>query len=146
MTKQPDNPLQDVTNLLHSAAGHITDWEKDQHKRLVAEKMRRECEALRLYEPQAFQDEFHKSTVRKLIMQKANQVGGTLCGAVEVARAVTGQDPYHKYPQRDGVVACLGYGEGHVGTVFYQKLFRAGAFEIIRDLATGKWRTYRPWA
>jgi hypothetical protein len=68
----------------------------------------------------------------------------TLAGAVEVARAVTNSDPHKKYPE-SGIVACLGYGEKHIGKTFYPKLFRSGAFDIIKDLGTGKWRTYRPW-
>lgn len=64
---------------------------------------------------------------------------------VEVARAVTGQDPYGKYPKRDGRCVLLGYGEKHIGRVFYDKLFRSGTFKVIRDKATGKWRTFRPW-
>ena len=60
MSKNPDNPIQSVSNLLNGAAGGVTEWERKQHRRLVAEKLRRECEALRLYEPLEFQDEFHK--------------------------------------------------------------------------------------
>lgn len=111
----------------------------------AAIKAARVSEALLLYEPQSFQQEFHSSRIRTLLMRKGNQVGGTLCGAVEVARAVTGQDPYNKYPKKDGVFACLGYGEKHIGNVFFQKLFCPGAFSIIRDLATREWRAFRPW-
>lgn len=139
---EPSNPLSGLQSL---AAGKTSEYEKQQYKRLLAEQIRRESEALRLYEPQPHQEDFHSSTIRTLVMQKGNQVGGTLAGAVEVARAVTGQDPYNKYPKKDGVVACLGYGEKHIGTVFWPKLFKPGAFEIIKDLKTDKWRTYRPW-
>lgn len=123
----------------------MTDWAAGQYKRLLREKIKRESEALRLYEPQPHQEAYHRSKVSSVVMQKGNQVGGTLCGAVEVARAVTGQDPYNKYPKKNGVVALLGYGEKHIGTVFYPKLFKPGAFDVIRDLDTGKWRTFRPW-
>lgn len=145
MTKPTNNPNQTVAALLDSTSGNVTEWEKKQYRTLVAEKLRRECEALRLYQPQKFQEEFHKSTVRKLLMQKANQIGGTLAAAVEVARAVTSTDPFDKYPKRDGVVCVLGYGESHIGTVFWPKLFRSGAFDIIRDRVTNKWRVFRPW-
>jgi hypothetical protein len=141
----PRNPPNLDTLRTALNPGLVTEFERKQYDRLRKEQLRRECEALRLYEPLPFQAEYHKSSVRKLIMQKGNQVGGTLCGAVEVARVLTGQDPYNKYPKRDGVVACLGYGESHIGTVFYPKLFRAGAFDIIRDLETGKWRVFKPW-
>src|SRR6185369_14786047 len=74
-----------------------------------------------------------------------NRSGKTLTGAVEVARAVLGLDPYGKYPVRDGVGYCIGKDQGHIGRVVYKKLFRAGAFRIIRDEQTKAWRAYRPW-
>lgn len=73
-------------------------------------------------------------------------MGGSLTGFVEDARAATGQDPYGKYPQRDGVIVLIGYGEDHIGRVMYRYLFEPGAFDVIRDERTGEWRTYRPWA
>jgi len=141
-----DNPNQDVTRLLDSASGKVTDWEKKQHRRLVAEKLRRECEALRVYEPLDFQEEFHRCTAQQALIQKGNRTGGSTALMVEVARAFTDQDPHNKYPKRGGRIVLLGYGEKHIGRVFYDKLFRAGAFKIIRDKDTGKWRVYRPWA
>lgn len=69
----------------------------------------------------------------------------SLASFVEVARAATNQDPYNKYP-KNGVAVCLGYGEGHIGRVIHRYLFRYGAFNIIQDLKTGEWRTFRPWA
>lgn len=111
----------------------------------LKEQAKRECEALRIYEPMPHQDEFHKSNTHSVLMVKGNQVGGTVAGAIELARAVTGQDPYNKYPKKDGVAVCLGYGEKHIGKVFYPYLFKEGAFDMIRDLVTGQWRVYRPW-
>lgn len=143
MPKQ-DKPPSDVSNLLKHAAGKVTDWEKNQYKRLVAEKLRRECETLQLYEPLPFQDEFHRCTAQQALIQKGNRVGGTIALMVEVARCFTGQDPYNKYPKTGCQIVCLGYGEKHIGRVFYSKLFRPGAFRIIKDLVTGKWRVYRP--
>jgi hypothetical protein len=123
----------------------VSIFEQNELRELAAIKAARIKESLRLYEPQPYQEEFHASKVRTLLMRKGNQVGGTLALAVEIARAVTGQDPYEKYPKRDGVAAVLGYGEKHIGTVFWQKLFMPGAFYVIRDEATRKWRAYRPW-
>ena len=106
----------------------------------------RKLEALRLYEPLPFQDAFHRCTAKEAILQKGNRAGGSLAGFVEVARAVTGQDPYDKYPKRDGVVACLGFGEPHIGKVIYPYLFMSNAsFRIIKDEVTGDWRAYKPW-
>lgn len=70
----------------------------------------------------------------------------SLAGFVEVARAVTGQDPYNKYPKENGCAVCLGYGEKHIGRVIYKYLFQVGAFNIIRDQETNEWRTFRPWS
>lgn len=69
----------------------------------------------------------------------------SLCGFVEDARAAMGCDPYNKYPKTNGVVACLGFGEKHIGRVMHKYLFRPGAFRIIRDEFTRQWRVYRPW-
>lgn len=123
----------------------VSVFEENELKELAAIKAARVKEALRLYEPQSYQNQLHSSTIRKVLMRKGNRVGGTLCGAAELARACTGQDPFNKYPKRDGVAAVLGYGEKHIGTVFWQKLFMPGAFYVIRDKATRQWRAYRPW-
>lgn len=106
---------------------------------------KREREALKLYEPMPWQDKFHAETCPMLIVQKANHVGGSVCGCIEDARAVLGRDPYHKYPEQDGILMLLGFGENHIGRVFHKYLFRPGAFDIIRDRETKKWRPYRPW-
>ena len=63
---------------------------------------------------------------------------------VEIARAVTGQDPFKKYPDRDGRCILVGRDLKHCSKVFYEKLFKPGAFKVIRDLHTGEWRTYNP--
>lgn len=114
-------------------------------KNLLIEKMKRDTEALRIYEPMPHQEAMHSCRVPRVIMQKGNRVGGTTSLAVEIARAVTGQDPYNKYPKTNGIACCLGYGEGHIGRVFHRLLFRPGAFDMIRDLETQRWRAYRPW-
>jgi len=112
---------------------------------IAAEIERRETEALRLFDPLRFQDEYLGCRTKECIIQKGNQVGGTLVGAIELARAVTGQDPYKKYPEKDGVAIIIGYGEKHIGRVIHKALFRAGAFKMIRDEKTTKWRVFKPW-
>jgi hypothetical protein len=123
----------------------MSEFDKQVRRRLVAEQLRRECEALRLYEPLPYQDAFHRCEAQQALIQKGNRTGGTMALMVEIARAITGQDPYDKYPKTNGKAVVLGYGEKHIGRVFYDKLFKAGAFDIIKDLETGKWRVYRPW-
>lgn len=106
----------------------------------------RQIESLRLYTPLPFQEKYHSSTAKEVVLRKGNQIGGTLSGAAEVARAVTGQDPHGKYPKNDGVVIVLGYGESHIGKVFYPALFMADQFKIIYDEQERRWRTFRPWS
>ena len=102
------------------------------------------CEALKIYEPLPFQERFHQCRAPEALLAKGNRVGGSLLGFIEIARAVTNQDPYKKYPST-GTAVCLGYGEGHIGRVIHKYLFRWGAFKMIRDKYTKLWRTYRPW-
>lgn len=70
----------------------------------------------------------------------------SLCSFVELARALTGTDPYNKYPKEDGNAVVMGFGEPHIGRVIYKYLFAKGAFDQIRDAETGEWRVYRPWS
>ncbi len=125
------------------------DLSEYEYKELIAareEMDKRRMEALRLYEPLPFQEAYHSCRAKECIIQKANQAGGSLAGFVEVARAVLGKDPHDKYPKRDGIAVCLGYGEKHIGRVIHRYLFRAGAFRIIQDARSNKWRTFRPWS
>lgn len=69
----------------------------------------------------------------------------SLAAFVEDARAVTGQDPYNKYPKKDGVLVCLGLDERHIGTNITRYLLKQGAFRIIRDQESNEWRAWKPW-
>lgn len=71
--------------------------------------------------------------------------GKTVAACVEMARALTGQDPHGKYPLTDGRCFVVGKNLDHVGQVLWRKLARAGAFKIIRDEQTKQWRAFRPW-
>lgn len=113
--------------------------------RLAAEVERRQCEALRLYEPGPVQEEFHRSQVRKRIVAGGNQSGKSFTGYFELARAVTGLDPYNKYPKTGGIAAVIGVNHGFIGRVTYPALFKAGYMKMIRDEKTGAWRTWKPW-
>ncbi len=116
-----------------------------QLRRLVAERLLRQVEGLSLYEALPSQAAFHRSECYQRLVRGSNRSGKTLATAVEVARAVTGQDPWRKYPQEDGRFYCIGKNLDHVGQVMARYLLRAGAFRILRDPVTQKWRAYRPW-
>ncbi len=112
-------------------------------KEAAAELAQRRCEALRLFEPLPVQQAFLASVARTRLARGSNRSGKTLVAAVEVARAATGQDPHNKYPKQNGRYYCVAKDLKELGEVMYPKLFRAGAFKIIRDEQTGLWRTFR---
>ena len=127
------------------AVATVTEHEKQEFRALHREKLLRDCEALKLYEPLPFQDAFHACMAKESLIQAGNQVGKSLASFVEDARAATGQDPYGKYPEENGIMVCLGMDEGHIGRTIHKYLFRAGSFKIIRDEKTGRWRAWKPW-
>jgi hypothetical protein len=114
-------------------------------RRLAIAKMQREMEALKLYVPLPLQEQFHANGAQCRLLRGSNRAGKTLSTAVEVARAVTGQDPHAKYPEKDGRCYIVGKDQKHLGEVIYRKLFQPNAFRMIRDVETKKWRSYRPW-
>jgi hypothetical protein len=103
----------------------------------------RKKEALDLWEPLPRQLEFHTSRARERVFMAANQQGKTTTCCVEYALAFCGRHP--RLPKNNGRAFLVAYDGKEVAEVMYHKLFRPGAFSIIRDHATGEWRTYKPW-
>lgn len=97
-----------------------------------------------MYQPTPIQAEMHACKASEIIVLGGNRSGKSLSTFVEDARAVTGQDPHDKYPQKDGNLVIIGRDWKHIGMVVYPMLFRAGAFKIIRDSQTNEWRAYNP--
>ena len=124
--------------------GGLTQHALSQMKDVQAALAERRLEALRLYVPMKKQDEFHSCMVSERLVIGGNRSGKSACTFVEDARAATGQDPYGKYPKENGNLVIIGKNWPHVGMVIYPMLFKAGAFKIIRDLETGKWRAFNP--
>ena len=144
--KKPKKPPQEAIQIPDvEYQGGVTEQQKKEMRRLYAERSRRRLESLRLYEPLPFQERFHSSKAKEVLLQAGNQVGKSLAAFVEDARAATGQDPHGKYPKENGVMVCLGMDEGHIGRVIHKYLFRAGSFKIIKDLVTHEWRSWHPW-
>jgi hypothetical protein len=113
--------------------------------RVLQEAVRRSMETLRLYEPSPVQEAFHQSKAAERIVRGANRSGKTTTAAFECARAVTGQDPYGKYPKENGRAIFVAQDQRELAQVIYAKLFRAGAIKMIPDEVTGAWRTYKQW-
>lgn len=125
--------------------GGIAPSDALEYRRLLLEQARRQMESLKLYEPLPVQAAFHACRSKQRLIRGSNRGGKTLSTSIEVARALTGRDPHDMYPLNDGRCYVVGRDEKHVGEVMYPKLFRAGAFRMIRDEVTREWRSYRPW-
>ena len=104
----------------------------------------RKLEGLRLYKPMPFQQAFHESMALERIIRGGNRAGKTFSAAVEIARAVTGQDPLNRYPKRDGICYCVAKENREVAQVLQKYLLRPGAFRMIRDQGTNEWRAFDP--
>ena len=124
--------------------GGLTQHALGQMKDVQAELSERRLEALRLYVPMPKQDDFHKCMSSERLVIGGNRSGKSACSFVEDARAATGQDPYGKYPSEGGNLVIIGKNWQHIGMVVYPMLFKAGAFRIIKDQDTGKWRAFNP--
>lgn len=111
---------------------------------LLTEKAKRRIEALKLYRPLPLQQQFHNCKAKEKLARGANRSGKTLTTCAELAMIVTGQDPTNRLPKEDGTCYIVGKDGKELGEVLYAKLFRAGAFKIIRDEATNDWRAYMP--
>ncbi len=122
----------------------ITDYKLRKLRDLIRLKLARRIEAIRLYEPLEIQTAFHQSIARRRVVRAGNRGGKTLMAAMDLGMAVTGQHPYIKFPKAGRAYVVAKDGRA-IGETLYPKLFKAGAFKIIRDAETGKWRSYRPW-
>ena len=123
----------------------ISQYRAGRVRRALAELYQRRLSALNLYEPLEHLKRFHEISAPERVLRGSNRSSKTFSAAIEIARAVTGQDPYNKYPKQDGRAFLVGKDGIHLSTVMYRKLFRAGAFWIIKDEKTKLWRSYRPW-
>lgn len=122
----------------------LTEVESDEFKGVLFEILSRKRESLKTFKPLEEQERFFASESGERLAIGGNRGGKTTVTVVEIARAVTGQDPYEKYPKTDGKCILVGKDLTHCSKVFFQKLFRPGAFKVIKDLVTGEWRTYNP--
>jgi hypothetical protein len=122
----------------------LTQHALSQMKDVQAELAERRLEALRLWVPMAKQEEFHACMASERLVIGGNRSGKSACTFIEDARAATGQDPHGKYPKEGGNLVIIGKGWTHIGMVVYPMLFKAGAFRIIKDEVTGKWRAFNP--
>lgn len=114
-------------------------------REVALELNRRQMEALSLFDPLPKQLRFHKSLARTRMIRGSNRSGKSQCAGAEIAWALSGAHPYIAYPKEGGIAYCVGWDHRHVGQVLWKIVGRPGAFKIIRDEVTGRWRVARPW-
>lgn len=128
----------------HPVPAGLNNPDQQALRRTLAELSRRRCETLRFYQPLPIINAFHADRRDERLLRGSNRAGKTLGAAIELARAVTGQDPFEKYPKTDGRAALVGLDGRHCGDVLYRKLFRPGALKMILDADTEEWRAFSP--
>ena len=112
-------------------------------RQLLMQIALRKMEGLKLYRPLPYQKAFHESSAHERIIRAGNRGGKTTCAAAEVAMALTNTGPPGRYPE-SGICYCVGKQGREVAQVLYPKLFKPGAYRIIRDEETNEWRAYNP--
>ena len=128
-----------------SAIQQLDEYNYNKLQRAAGEIARRDTEALRVYRPSSIQEQFHSCRAKECVFVAGNQVGKSVAGYVEDARAVLGGDPHKKYPKENGIAAIVVYKESQIKLNTYRYLLKPGAFDIIRDVETGMWKPYYPW-
>lgn len=112
--------------------------------RLLAEWERRKAESLAIYTPLPQSKRFHQSKALERVLVGSNRASKTLTAAVEVVWTITGTHPWRTVPKEKCVFTCVGYDWDHIGRVMWPKIGLPGAFKIIRDEHTRRWRAVLP--
>lgn len=115
--------------------------------------------ALELFRPQAYQEPFIEAMSRDKILEVmlggGNQSGKSLNAAAAISAAILNKpitlhsgEQLHMRPERwrkEGMkIWIIGFDWDHIGKTIYRLLFLPGAFRIIRDKESGKWRAWNP--
>ncbi len=125
--------------------GPLTSQDASRLRGMLKELEKRQCEALKLYEPMPHQHDFHQSRARQRIARGSNRSGKSTCSMVELAWALTGTHPDRdKYPLTFGRAIVVARDMEKIGEVIWRKLGRAGSFQMVRDPETTRWRARRP--
>jgi hypothetical protein len=127
------------------AAFPITTLDLVRLRRLLAARRNLRMESLKLWEPLPGQLAFHCSWASERLIRGSNQSGKTLTACVEIGWAATGQHPFLDYPSGGMEIYLVAKDEKQIAEVWWKKLCCPGAFDLIKDLETGEFRSYRPW-
>lgn len=121
----------------------------------IAEVARRRNDSLKLFRPLLTQEDYFLSEASEVLSKGGNRTGKSLCTAVKFAAIardvpITFADGSHhdmRLPHQKGrplTMWVVGLQLNHIGQTIYRLLFEPGAFNIIRDEHTRRWRAYEP--
>ena len=111
--------------------------------RLAKQKLRIENEGLNLYMELPMGSEFHATNCFARVADGSNRSSKTTTVVVEFSRAVTASDPHDKYLTTNGSALVVGLDSDHL-SMLWSKASEPGAFKIIQDEVTQRWRSVRP--
>lgn len=114
-------------------------------------------EALKIFIPTEIQQPIADCKHRTLLLSGGNRSSKTTTAAYVIASWLLGKTEHPNLPKApdvadveackkfDGRAYLVGKDATHLGEVMYRKLFRHGAFKVIKDEQTGLMRAYLPW-
>lgn len=108
-------------------------------RKLAAMKM----ETLVLYTALLAVEPFHASRATWRLILGSNQSSKTSSAALCVGRWAADCDPYHKFRHGKAKALAIGLDEGHLADPMGVKLFKPGAFKLVRDEQTNLYRFLR---
>ena len=141
-----------IPNEVDAFADELSRQERKRFFEAVRELEQRQTEALRLFRPLPKTLPALFSCASEILIRGGNRSSKSTTAAAWVASAATGiqlnagdgrlipmlhPDPF--------LIWIFGYGEDHIGGTLYSKLFKPGAFKLIRDNVTQELRVWRPW-
>lgn len=110
---------------------------------IVHKLSKRRMEGMSLFVPLLSAQGFFQSRAPKRAIVGSNRAGKSLHATYEIVLALTGNDPYGKYP-KTGQAQFIGMDSDHLADPMLSKMIRPGEFKIIRDEQTNLWRAVRP--
>ena len=111
--------------------------------RLVRRRLERQFEGLNLYEDLPLANDLHRCNSVWRLATGANRSSKTVTASTEGGRALTGADPYDKYPKTNGRALFVGLKLEIEVARIYRALCCPGLFKIIQDEHTRMWRAVR---
>lgn len=145
-------PVGQKIELPDDAPSLIEGLTREEARRILAAHIARQRETMRIWKPNPIQEAFHRCLANIRLLLGGNRSGKSLSAILELVRAVTGTDPHNKYPKRNGIAIIVGKDETSLADVIWERLYKPGAFKIIRDLEAerqdgnlfDKWRAVLP--